>query len=76
MLDEASMAPIPALWLAARLADSNVVVVGDVRQLPPIKQSRHPLAQKWLGRDIFDVSRIRPAGDGGTPPPHFVQLNS
>jgi len=76
IMDEASMAPIPALWLAARLADSNVVVVGDVGQLPPIKQSKHPLAEKWLGRDVFDASRVRPTRNGGNPPPHFVQLNS
>jgi hypothetical protein len=75
ILDEASMAPIPALWIAARLADANVVVVGDLRQLPPIKQSEHPLAEKWLGQNIFDASRVRSASDRGTPPPHFIRLN-
>jgi hypothetical protein len=56
ILDEASMAPIPALWCAAGLADSNAVVVGDFKQLPPIVLSDHDLAQKWLGRDIFEVA--------------------
>lgn len=56
ILDEASMAPIPALWVAASLADSNAVVVGDFRQLPPIVLSDHPAAKKWLGRDIFEVA--------------------
>ena len=46
ILDEASMAPIPALWVAAAVADANVVVVGDFRQLPPIKHSEHELAEK------------------------------
>jgi hypothetical protein len=75
ILDEASIAPIPALWIAARLADGSVVVVGDVGQCRPIKQSEHPLADKWLGRDIFDASRVRSARDRGIPPSHFMQLN-
>ncbi len=75
ILDEADMAPIPALWIVARLADANVVVFGDSRQLPPIKQAQHPLAEKWLGRDVFDVSRVRSCWDRGSPPPHLVQLN-
>jgi hypothetical protein len=75
ILDEASMTPIPALWIAARLADANVVVIGDLGQPPPIKQAQHPLAEKWLGRNIFDVSRARVALDRGTPPPHLVRLN-
>lgn len=70
ILDEASMAPIPALWIAARLARRNVVVVGDPMQLPPIKHSEHELAEKWLGTDIFDVSGVRDAA-----PAHLVQLN-
>jgi hypothetical protein len=56
ILDEASMAPIPALWVAATLADYNAVVVGDHKQLPPIVLSTHQLAEKWLGRDIFEVA--------------------
>jgi AAA domain len=75
ILDEASLAPIPALWVVARLADANVVVIGDLRQPPPIKRARHPLANKWLGRNVFDVSSARSALDRGTPPPHLVRLN-
>jgi hypothetical protein len=74
ILDEASMAPIPALWIAARLADATVVVVGDLRQRPPIKQSEHPLADKWLGQNIFDVCGVRPARNRGLPPSHVIQL--
>ena len=33
ILDEASMAPIPALLAAAALAESNVVIVGDPKAL-------------------------------------------
>lgn len=69
ILDESSMAPIPALWIAASLADSNAVVVGDHKQLPPVVISKHDLARKWLGRDIFDVAKIANANV-----PHKVTL--
>ena len=75
ILDEASMASIPALWIAARLADANIVVVGDFNQPPPIKQSEHPLADKWLGHDIFEATRTRSATDHRKPPANFIQLH-
>jgi hypothetical protein len=71
VLDEASMAPIPALWVAASLADANVVAVGDYKQLPPIVISSSPEAQEWLGRDIFEAAGIV---DHRTAPDHFVKL--
>ncbi len=74
ILDEASMAPIPALWVVAGLADANVVVVGDPKQLPPINHSEHPLATHWLGKDIFHASGIQRASDAGEPPVNLVQL--
>jgi len=58
ILDEASMAPIPALWVAASLADANAVVVGDWKQLPPIVQSSGDMAKKWLGRGIFEEAGL------------------
>jgi AAA domain len=75
ILDEASLAPIPALWLVARLADANVVVIGDFSQPPPSQRAEQPLAAKWLGRDVLDASRVRSALDRGKPPPHLAQLN-
>lgn len=59
ILDEASMAPIPALWIAAGLAQTNAVVVGDPKQLPPIVISEKESAKKWLGRDIFDEAGLK-----------------
>ncbi|MDY7094553.1 MAG: AAA domain-containing protein [Acidobacteriota bacterium] len=56
ILDEASMAPIPALWAAAALGTDCGVIVGDFRQLPPIVQSKKDLPKKWLGRDVFEVA--------------------
>ncbi|HLA82640.1 MAG TPA: AAA domain-containing protein, partial [Thermoleophilia bacterium] len=55
IIDEASMAPLPLVYLAALLAEKRVILVGDFQQLPPIVQSPESseLAYKWLGRDIF-----------------------
>ena len=69
ILDEASMAPIPALWIAASIADKNGVVVGDPKQLPPIVLSSHSLSQTWLGRDIFEVAEIEKSS-----PSCFIEL--
>ena len=71
ILDEASMAPIPALWIAASLADANAVLVGDFKQLPPIVQSDHELAKKWLGRDVFEVAELTRT-DGCPPFPEVL----
>jgi hypothetical protein len=74
IVDEASMTPIPALWIAAALAEANVVVVGDRMQRPPIKQSEHPLADKWLGQHILDPSRLRTTSYQDDPTTHFIEL--
>jgi hypothetical protein len=70
VLDEASMAPIPALWAAAAVADRSVTLVGDHKQLPPIAQATTEAAERWLARDVFAV-----AGVVEEPrPQHFVSL--
>jgi|UniRef100_UPI00378344FE hypothetical protein len=74
LVDEASMAPIPALWAASTLSERCVVAVGDFKQLPPIVQSEHPIAERWLGRDIFAASGVQGAWERKTPPAHFVAL--
>ena len=75
ILDEASMAPIPALWAAALLSKNSLIIVGDFKQLPPIVLSKNDLTKRWLGRDIFDASGLKKLWEKGTPPEHFVQLN-
>lgn len=70
VVDEASMAPIPAIWVAASVVENNAVIVGDHQQLPPIVTSSTDLSKKWLGRDIFAV-----AGVVESKPDNFIQLN-
>jgi hypothetical protein len=74
ILDEASMASIPALYIAAILSDNNLIIVGDFKQLPPIVLSAKESTIKWLGRDIFQASGLKAAWDKGAPPDHFVML--
>ncbi|NLB66809.1 MAG: AAA family ATPase [Lentisphaerae bacterium] len=74
ILDEASMAPIPALWAATLLAEKNLVLVGDFKQLPPIVLSNNDLTKKWLGRDIFEASGMKAKWIKKETPPYFIPL--
>lgn len=58
IVDEASMAPLPHLYWAASRCHGYVTIVGDFLQLPPICISGENMAQKWLGRSLFDVLDI------------------
>lgn len=76
ILDEASMASIPALWCASYLAENSIVIVGDFLQLSPIVQAGTSMAQKWLGKDIFYHSGMQDkARNRETCPTNFVMLN-
>lgn len=76
ILDEASMASVPALWCASLLAENSIVIVGDFLQLPPIVMAETPMAQKWLGNDIFYHSGMQDrAKNAKTCPFNFVMLN-
>ncbi|MBC8465725.1 ATP-binding domain-containing protein, partial [bacterium] len=70
IIDEASMAPIPAIWVASSLIENSGVIVGDPKQLPPIVVSSHKMAEKWLGKDVFSVSGVM-----DTKPRNLIQLN-
>ena len=76
ILDEASMASIPALWCASYLAEKSIVIVGDFLQLPPIVMAETEAAIKWLGTDIFKLSGMQDlAKNKATCPSNFVMLN-
>lgn len=53
LIDEASAAQLPAVFVAASLAGRKVVALGDPKQLPPVAVSNAPLARRWLQRDVF-----------------------
>jgi superfamily I DNA and/or RNA helicase/ssDNA-binding Zn-finger/Zn-ribbon topoisomerase 1 len=91
IIDEASMAPLPALWCAAGLAKQNVVVVGDFWQLPPVLKHRaihnktkpkeevekeEEFVRKWLASDIFKIVGITNAIEKGESPAWLRQLNT
>ena len=83
IVDEASMAPLPAVWYAAGLAQKRVVIVGDFCQLPPIinyksngNKEDDGLVKKWLETNIFQVSGIEDSisGQGASLPQNLVVL--
>ncbi len=55
IVDEVSMAPLPAVYIAASHANSSVVMIGDPQQLAPIAQAKdkNELVKKWLGTDLL-----------------------
>jgi hypothetical protein len=59
VIDEASMAAPAAVLLAASLANSHLIVIGDPLQLPPVcRVTGLPLVTKWLGKDVFTLGRF------------------
>ncbi|HEU5348707.1 MAG TPA: AAA domain-containing protein [Ktedonobacterales bacterium] len=58
IVDEASMAYIPADLHVASLARRRVAIFGDFRQLPPITQGETRFISEWLEPDIFEKAGI------------------
>lgn len=58
IIDEASMALQPHLWLAAALSEKRVVVLGDFRQLQPICVAKSEIAQKRMETSIYQEAGI------------------
>lgn len=75
ILDEASMAAIPALWCAGCLSEKSLVIVGDFLQLPPIVMANTEKARKWLGEDIFARSGMQQLAREHRSPDNFIMLN-
>lgn len=53
IIDEVSMAPLPAVYVVASQADQSVVALGDPHQLSPIVQAKTAAATRWLEKDLF-----------------------
>jgi superfamily I DNA and/or RNA helicase len=60
IVEEASMAVLPALFYAACLGRGKTVVVGDPCQLPSIVESNEDYVRKVMGRNIFEVAVAEP----------------
>jgi hypothetical protein len=60
IVEEASMAVLPALFYAACLGGRKTVIVGDPCQLPSIVQSKEDYVRRVMGRSIFDVAVAEP----------------
>jgi hypothetical protein len=76
VVDEASMLPLPYVYLVAGMAKDQVVVAGDFRQLPAIVHSRNSTVLQWYGRDIFEYAGIVDLVDQGGEHPSLVMLSS
>lgn len=74
ILDEASMAPMPYLYVGLK-DKTSCCIIGDFHQLPPICQSRDAIAKKWLGRSIFDQTDITKTVKGGQDDPRLQMLH-
>jgi superfamily I DNA and/or RNA helicase len=60
IVEEASMAVLPALFYAACLGYRKTIMVGDPCQLPSIVQSDAEYVRKVMGRNIFEVAVADP----------------
>jgi hypothetical protein len=58
IMDEVSMASLPAVYVAASHANQSVVIIGDPQQLAPIVHAKTNVAKEWLGRDLFAMRGI------------------
>ena len=76
IVDEASMASIPACVYAASRANRRVAVFGDFRQLSPIATSNEDAAKRWLKRDIYQQAGIVEAVESGQQPDYLTALRT
>jgi superfamily I DNA and/or RNA helicase len=58
------------------MANSNVIVAGDFRQLPPIALSRTEIVARWYARDVFEASGIVDAVSEGKDRENLVKLTT
>jgi ssDNA-binding Zn-finger/Zn-ribbon topoisomerase 1 len=58
IIDEASMAPLPMLFFTSGLSKDKIIILGDFRQLAPIAIAESANAERWLRRDIYELTGI------------------
>lgn len=58
LIDETSMAPMPALFWALTRCRDHAVLIGDFLQLPPVAIAQSEAARRWLGRNIYQYVGI------------------
>ena len=58
IIDEASMAPLPQVFLAGFKAKKSIYIFGDNKQLAPICTSSKDTVRKWFARDIYEYDRL------------------
>lgn len=73
-IDEASMAPLPAVYVAAGLGRRTVVMCDDFRQFAPIAQGDSEVVKRWLLRDIFVESGFTVRINADVVDPRLVML--
>ena len=61
IIDEASMASLPMVFIASSIAKKRVILSGDFSQLSPICPTDNLLLKNILGKSIFDVCGIEEA---------------
>lgn len=76
VLDEASMVPLPFVYILAGMAQRQVVVTGDFRQLPAVSVSNAPLVSQWFSRDVFEFTGIVDLVDQGKEHPSLSILST
>ena len=74
IVDEASMAGFPFLLAGARRCAKSIVCFGDFRQLSPISQSKSKEAERWFGRDVFEIAGVVSRLESGKSDPRLKAL--
>jgi hypothetical protein len=74
IVDEASMAVVPAIMLVTNAAQRGAAIYGDFRQLPPVVLADTKMARKWLSTDIYTASRIKAAAERDEEDPRLAML--
>jgi ssDNA-binding Zn-finger/Zn-ribbon topoisomerase 1/energy-coupling factor transporter ATP-binding protein EcfA2 len=62
IIDEASMAPLPMLFFTSGLSKDKIIILGDFRQLAPIAIAETTNVERWLRRDIYELTGIIESG--------------